>query len=537
MGQLSPFSIQLAWPSRHATLASVVLIVGGVCVSVFLDTLYIQYKRRRALARRAQYVHDRCSDSGAEAEQWTLDPQTNAAVNHVLALYTDTDDQIPALPNASSINSACTTAVTPWSSYRSQVRVTAPLARVPLVPLHLRSMYVQGHFVNPFPNWRDKSLTDFLLWRLTRSSGNGLPSDEGQLQAALPLVEPSWAILYPPATSCPCTALASPRCSVSNDAAISESGEQPQMTVTWLGQSTCYVQLPGLNILTDPIFQNRTVTSWLGPKRLRPVPCQLDQLQVDIVLVSHNHYDHLDIQCVRDLGNSVLWFVPAGLRMWFARVGIMRVVEMDWWQTCQLQVDVVGPGPCRVVHQYRVTATPAQHWSGRGLFDSNRSLWCGWFVRRVDSSLASDTELTDPTSGSTLSPTLVAPTSGSVWTPADRDLGSFFHCGDTGYYAPIFQAIREYLGPVTLATLPIGSYQPRWYMCHQHTSPDDAVQIHQDLAAHRSLGVHWATFMLSDESYLTPPQDLRQALGDRQVPLEQFMTTHLGETVVIPIAS
>ncbi|KAJ1984483.1 hypothetical protein H4R34_000630 [Dimargaris verticillata] len=536
MGRLPLTGIQLAWPSRHTTLTTLVLIAGGVCVTVFLDTLYIQYKRRRALARRAQYVDDRCIGSGTDAEQWTLDSKANAVVGHVLALYTDTDDRIPALPDASSIDATRTTAVTPWSSFRSQVRVTAPLTRVPLVPLHLRSMYVQGHFVNPFPSWRDKTLTDFVLWRLARSSGNGLPRDQGQLQASLPLVEPSWATLYPPTTSCPCTALASPRCSVTSDATTVGLGDQPHMTITWLGQSTCYVQLPGLNILTDPIFQNRTVTSWLGPKRLRPVPCQLDQLQMDIVLVSHNHYDHLDIQCVRELGNSVLWFVPAGLRTWFARIGVTRVVEMDWWQTCQLQVDAMSPGSCKVTHQYHVTATPAQHWSGRGLFDSNRSLWCGWFVRRVASNLASDATTFDHTHGPALSSTLVATTGDSEWTPADHDLGSFFHCGDTGYHAPIFRAIREYLGPVTLAALPIGSYQPRWYMCHQHTSPDDAVRIHQDLAAHRSLGVHWATFMLSDESYLTPPQDLRQALNDRHVPVDQFMTTHLGETVVIPIA-
>ncbi|KAJ1725924.1 hypothetical protein LPJ61_005544, partial [Coemansia biformis] len=217
---------------------------------------------------------------------------------------------------------------------------------------------------------------------------------------------------------------------------VGEVDSARTVSATWLGQSTCFVQIEGLNILTDPIFKRRTVFSWLGPERLRPVPCQLDELpRPDIVLVSHNHFDHLDAQVVSDLGNSVTWYVPLGLRDWFARRGIYKVRELDWWQGVDHTVDG------RV---FRITATPTQHWSGRNGLDSNCSLWAGFLVQGSSASV--------------------------------------FHCGDTGY-CPAFKEIGNRFGPVTLAILPIGSYAPRWYMCHQHIDPDDAVRIHQDIGA------------------------------------------------------
>ncbi|ORX72607.1 Metallo-hydrolase/oxidoreductase [Linderina pennispora] len=215
---------------------------------------------------------------------------------------------------------------------------------------------------------------------------------------------------------------------------VSSLNRDSQITATWLGQSTCFVQMEGLNILTDPIFKRRTVFSWLGPERLRPVPCQLKDLpHPDIVLVSHNHFDHLDIDVVKSLGNSVTWYVPLGLRDWFARQGIYKVKELDWW------------------HESDIT-----HWSGRNGFDSNCSLWSSFLVKA-------------------------------------------------------FKEVGKRYGPVTLAALPIGSYEPRWYMCHQHVNPDDAVKIHRDLGAKWSIGVHWGTFMMSDEHYLAPVRDLKTA--------------------------
>ncbi|KAJ1908821.1 hypothetical protein IWQ60_011511 [Tieghemiomyces parasiticus] len=484
------------------------------------------------------------------------------------------------------------------------VYVTSPaLYTIPGIPLELQAMYIQGRFVNPFPNWRDKTLYDFFRWRWTRTGGNGLPTAPESLADALPVEVPDWKVLRNPERLLPMalcgnkgngmTTLKSPspkpldptdpagmeaswvmnfsthpdgpKASPSplfppattarqrrsddhprpklNTSPAMPSSSSPNLTVTWLGQSTCYVQLPGLNILTDPIFQPRTVTSWLGPKRLRPVPCTLDQLAVDVVLVSHNHYDHLEWACVEQLGDSVLWFVPLGMRQWFTRHGIRRVVEMNWWQFCDLRVVTRRPSaepgsePVVMVHRFRVAATPAQHWSGRGLLDSNRSLWCGWFVRRLASQVVDPLSLDISAERTIAVDPAVDLTTPFLVDPTAPDLGSFYHCGDTGYYAPLFRTIRQHLGPVTLAALPIGSYLPRWYMCHQHINPDDAVLIHRDVAATRSIGVHWATFMMSDEDYLAPPRDLRRALEFHDLPVAQFVTPSIGLTLTIAIDS
>ncbi|KAJ1885668.1 hypothetical protein LPJ66_010004, partial [Kickxella alabastrina] len=257
------------------------------------------------------------------------------------------------------------------------------------------------------------------------------------------------------------------------------------LTVTWLGQSTCFVQMQGLNILTDPIFKRRTVYSWLGPERLRPVPCQLSDLpHPDIVLVSHNHFDHLDIDVVRALANSVTWYVPTGLASWFSGLGVTSVVELDWWAEDTVTVRN---------RDYTIAATPTQHWSGRNGADSNKSLWSSFLVKTSSASI--------------------------------------FHCGDTGY-CPVFDQVGAKYGPMTLAILPIGSYEPRWYMCHQHTNPEDAVLIHRDLRAKASVGVHWGTFMMSDEHYLQPPRDLEIAAKKYGLGLEEFIAPQFGKTYV-----
>ncbi|KAJ3086794.1 hypothetical protein HK102_012461 [Quaeritorhiza haematococci] len=242
--------------------------------------------------------------------------------------------------------------------------------------------------------------------------------------------------------------------------------------------------MDGFNILTDPIFSPRTVGEWMGPRRLRPTPCKLSDLpKVDIVIISHNHYDHLDIEVVKQLKDSVTWYVPMGLGKWFAKLGVTNVVELDWWE------EVLYEGRLKIV------GTPIQHWSGRHVFDTNASLWCSFLVK--------------------------GPTS------------SFFHCGDTGYCS-VFKEIGRRYGPVTLAALPIGSYEPRWYMKHQHVDPQEAVQIHIDLAAQHSIGVHWGTFMMSDEHYLDPPFALDLARRERGLAPSEVFVTKLGATIVIP---
>ncbi|KAJ1721184.1 hypothetical protein LPJ53_004261 [Coemansia erecta] len=359
------------------------------------------------------------------------------------------------------------------------------------------SLMIGGRFVNPFETWRDKTLWDFLRWVATRKTGNGLPRDKAKLIQDLPLALPHYELLN--AFSHPTKVRQTPTSSSSSQESLAENSESPlcyaeypavesldrlaTMTATWLGQSTCFVQMEGLNILTDPIFKRRTVYSWLGPERLRPVPCQLEDLPVpDVVLVSHNHFDHLDIDVVRKLGDSVTWYVPLGLGSWFARQGVSNVREMDWWQENELTVRD---------RTFSIVATPTQHWSGRNGLDSNCTLWSSFLVKGKESSV--------------------------------------FHCGDTGY-CPAFEEIGRRYGPVDLAILPIGSYEPRWYMCHQHVNPDDAVLIHRDLGARRSIGVHWGTFMMSDEHYMAPPRDLAAASEKRGLAADEFIAPQFGKT-------
>ncbi|KAJ2082554.1 hypothetical protein H4R24_001500 [Coemansia sp. RSA 988] len=353
------------------------------------------------------------------------------------------------------------------------------------------SLNIGGRFVNPFETWRDKTLWDFVKWLVTRTSGNGLPKDPLEIEKALPLARPHFALLNALSrTTGPNsrTIIDDERLSDDRDYVEYPNADSLDLsrtiTATWLGQSTCFVQIEGLNILTDPIFKRRTVFSWLGPERLRPAPCQLEDLpHPDIVLVSHNHFDHLDLDVVRKLGNTVTWYVPLGLRNWFARHGVYKVKELDWWQEVDHQLDND--------RKFRIISTPTQHWSGRNGLDSNSSLWSSFLVKGMNASV--------------------------------------FHCGDTGY-CPAFEDVGKKYGPVSLAILPIGSYEPRWYMCHQHVNPDDAVRIHKDLRAINSIGVHWGTFMMSDEHYLAPPRDLATACSKYNLDDGSFVAPQIGKT-------
>ncbi|KAJ3045208.1 hypothetical protein HDV00_011079 [Rhizophlyctis rosea] len=346
------------------------------------------------------------------------------------------------------------------------------------------SLKVAGRFVNPFWEWRDKNATNFweyLHWQLTRVNRNGVPKDLKVLEETLPIFRPNFDILLKSRLTAPPPDLSSSW--IAEPLPNADGSSSSGMAVTWLGQSTCVIQMDGYTVLTDPIFSDRTV-SYFGPKRLRPSPCQLSDLpKIDIVLVSHNHYDHLDINVVKELGNTVKWYIPLGLRDWFAQFKITNVVELDWWEEHQHD------------DKLKVISTPIQHWSGRHFFDVNQTLWSSFVVKGPNS--------------------------------------SFFHCGDTGYCSAFAEIGKRY-GPITLAALPIGSYEPRWFLRHQHASPEEAVQMHRELRAQHTLGVHWGTFMMSDEYYMDPPRVLDESREKEGVTGREVFTTRLGETVVLP---
>ena len=256
-------------------------------------------------------------------------------------------------------------------------------------------------------------------------------------------------------------------------------------SVTWIGHATMLVRLAGKNMLFDPIFSERaSPLSFAGPKRVVPLPVTIAELpRIDLVFISHNHYDHLDADTVQQLAalpqGSPRFLVPKGLKAWFATLGITRVDEYDWWQ--ETAEDTL-----------RITFVPLQHWSRRGLADTNASLWGGWVVEGEGLRL--------------------------------------IHAGDTGYSRD-FRDIGERLGPFDMAFIPIGGYAPRWFMKIMHVNVPEAVQVRADLRAERAIGMHWGTFeSLTDEPMDEPPLMLarqRQALGLTQ---QQFDVLRIGET-------
>jgi L-ascorbate metabolism protein UlaG (beta-lactamase superfamily) len=264
--------------------------------------------------------------------------------------------------------------------------------------------------------------------------------------------------------------------------------EPGKIQVTWIGHSTFLVQTGGLNVLTDPIFSERaSPVAFAGPKRVVPPGVPLEKLPpIHAVIISHNHYDHLDVRTIARLDPGVHYFVPLGLARWFQKQGIRKVTELDWWQSASF-----GP--------LRFQAVPAQHFSLRTLWDANETLWCGWVLE----------------------------------SPA----GKIFFTGDTGY-SPDFREIGRRLGPMRLSLIHLGGYRPRWFMQPMHADPREAVRIHQDVGSQQSLGMHWGTFRLTDEPLGEPPRLLRQILREQRLPPESFTVMAIGETrVFAPIAA
>ena len=258
-----------------------------------------------------------------------------------------------------------------------------------------------------------------------------------------------------------------------------------EIAATWVGHATVLLQVAGVNILTDPHLTERaSPVSFAGPRRfVRPALTFEEMPHVDVVVISHNHYDHLDegtvMRLARQSGGSPRFFVPLGNKPWFEKLGIADVVEMDWWE----KRDFKG---------LEIHFTPVQHWSARGLDDRFRTLWGGWYFRAPGFSA--------------------------------------FFTGDTGY-SKDFADIRARLGAVDFAMIPVGAYEPRWFMATQHVDPGEAVRIHKDLGARRTLGIHWGTFELTDEPLDEPPRRLAVELAKAGVPAADFGVVSHGATL------
>jgi len=258
------------------------------------------------------------------------------------------------------------------------------------------------------------------------------------------------------------------------------SVHQNTYALTWIGHSSFLITINGINILTDPVWSRRcSPYRFIGPERCMAPGIPFEALpEIDLVLISHNHYDHLDINIIKQLGNTPTYFIPLRVGTPFNRIGITNLSEYDWWDR-------------ETFRDIRITSTPAQHFSGRGLRDRNKTLWCGWIVEYKDFRL--------------------------------------YFAGDSGYFSG-FREIGRRFGPLDIACLPIGAYLPRWFMKPFHLSPDEAVQAFLDLNARTFVAMHWGTFDLADEPMDDPPLRLKEEISRRGLDPSMFWILQHGES-------
>lgn len=256
-----------------------------------------------------------------------------------------------------------------------------------------------------------------------------------------------------------------------------------EASLTYVNHATHLIQLPGMTILTDPIFSKRASPfSWAGPKRHRDPGLSIEQLpQVDLVLISHNHYDHMDLPSIQEIAKrfNPTFLVPLGNKKIIEKAGAQKVIELDWWQHME-----IGNGG-------KVHVVPVQHWSARTPFDTNECLWSGFVIQA-------------------------------------NGLNLYFG-GDTGY-GPHFVETKKRLGIMDVSILPIGAYEPRWFMKEQHMNPEEAIQAHLDLESQFSIGTHFGTFQLTNEGVDDPVLELKNGLKKAGISETVFISPQNGET-------
>ena len=320
-----------------------------------------------------------------------------------------------------------------------------------------------GSFRNPWPDSEPRSWRDVLRWNRQRRREHLPPTPaRGSLPTARPEV-------------------------------VRPHADPAELRATWIGHSTVLLQAGGLNILTDPVFSQRAFpVQWAGPRRIMDPAMSIDDLPpLDVILLSHSHYDHLDKPAVRQLTRrhpNATWVVPLRLGPYIRGWGARTIVELDWWHDA-------------VVGNLRVSAIPARHFSARRLGDRNKTLWCGF-----------------------------------AFEVAGKRI---FFAADTAYH-PEFDEVGRRYGPFDFVMIPIGAYDPRWFMHVVHVDPEEAVRIYQDLIApHPSvmpptmLAIHWGTFRLTDEAMDEPPRRTAERWRAEGLEESRLWIARFGETRAI----
>ena len=329
-----------------------------------------------------------------------------------------------------------------------------------------RAHHTPDGFRNPDGSQIDKPLSDLLRWRIEQAR-EGLPK--------------------PPAADFSQRMSAAPDAVRQVRAQFAAASPEPIATthLTWIGHASMALRQEGVAMLIDPVFSDRvSPVSFLGPKRKVALPLTLQDFDgVDTVLISHNHYDHLDEPTIKALlarpQGQPRFIVPLGIDRWLRERGAQRVQALDWWDSVP-------------VGAVQVHLVPAQHWSARTPWDRNQNLWGGFVVESASF--------------------------------------RFYYSGDTAYSQPLFERIRARFGSFDLAAIPVGAYAPRWFMSAQHTDPAEALQAIIDVNAREGIGVHWGSFEMADESLDAPLHEVPRVLAAAGQPAERLALFRMGET-------
>ncbi len=320
-----------------------------------------------------------------------------------------------------------------------------------------------SRFINPYCKKNKRGIVDLLLW------GLGYYNDKSSSN-----IPPNFSYPNP-----------------------SKKVKHQNPTAMWINHCSFLIQIDGLHLLTDPIWSQRcSPFSFVGPRRKHQLPFSLEKLPpIDLVLISHDHYDHLDRQTVRklhQLNPSILWVVPLGVGKWMNKQKITHVIELGWWDEVFLEVE--GDPPLEI----KVSAVPSQHFSGRALFDKNQRLWVGYVIE---------------------------------FKRFKKRKKRVYFVGDTGYNTKDFKAIGKRFKEIDLSLIPIGTYLPKKFMEPVHISPKKAMLIHKEVNSKLSVGMHWKTFRLSGESLYQPPYDLYKALTQAKLNPETFRVLDPGQKI------